>query len=194
VQAAACGFLARKAVRTLHVVERVAEDVTGRVACEVQALRGDARARIRVGDELMRLLLRIDVVRGARDYRRRVARRVLKLQDAVDALEQSPVAEEVEAEAAGTTSTIENTVAAMDLPGSGENNGEMEDKSAAETAIEVEVDGDRAVADGVESTNLGADEPADEDAEGHCHWELVAEEPETTLPTSPHVLHLIEGQ
>jgi hypothetical protein len=70
----------------------------------------------------------------------------------------------------------------------------MEDKSAAETAIEVEVDGDRAVADGVESTNLGADEPADEDAEGHCHWELVAEEPEATLPTSPHVLHLIEGQ
>jgi hypothetical protein len=90
--------------------------------------------------------------RRARGYRRRVARRVLKLQDAVDALEQSPVAEEVEAEAAGTTSTIENTVAAMDLPGSGENNGEMEDKSAAETAIEVEVDGDRAVADGVEST------------------------------------------
>jgi hypothetical protein len=35
VQAAACGFLARKAVRALRMVERVAEDVAGRVAHEV---------------------------------------------------------------------------------------------------------------------------------------------------------------
>ncbi|KAI4988844.1 hypothetical protein ZWY2020_036161 [Hordeum vulgare] len=38
----------------------------------------------------MRLLLRLDGVRGAREYRRRVAKRVLALQDAVDALESSP--------------------------------------------------------------------------------------------------------
>jgi hypothetical protein len=177
VQAAARGC------RRLRVVEWVAEDITGRVAREVQALHGDAKARIRVGDELMRLLLRIDAVRGARDYRRRVARRVLKLQDDVNALEQSPVVEEVEAEAA-------------DLSGSEENNSKMEDKLAAEmaTEVEVEVDGDRAVRDGVESMNLGTDEPADEDAKGHCQWELVAEEPEAALPTAPHVLHLIEGQ
>jgi hypothetical protein len=179
VQAAARGC------RRLRVVEWVAEDITGRVAREVQALHGDAKARIRVGDELMRLLLRIDAVRGARDYRRRVARRVLKLQDDVNALEQSPVVEEVEAEAA-------------DLSGSEENNSKMEDKLAAEMAteveVEVEVDGDRAVRDGVESMNLGTDEPADEDAKGHCQWELVAEEPEAALPTAPHVLHLIEGQ
>jgi hypothetical protein len=93
-----------------------------------------------------------------------------------------------------TMSTVENAVAAVDLLGSEENNSEMEDKLAAEMATEVEVDGDRAVADGVESTNLGTDESADEDAEGHCHWELVAEEPEDALPTSLHVLHLIEGQ
>jgi hypothetical protein len=179
VQAAARGC------RRLRVVEWVAEDITGRVAREVQALHGDAKARIRVGDELMRLLLRIDAVRGARDYQRRVARRVLKLQDDVNALEQSPVVEEVEAEAA-------------DLSGSEENNSKMEDKLAAEMAteveVEVEVDGDRAVRDGVESMNLGTDEPADEDAKGHCQWELVAEEPEAALPTAPHVLHLIEGQ
>jgi hypothetical protein len=176
------------------VVEWVAEDITGRVAREVQALHGDAKARIRVGDELMRLLLRIDAVRGARDYRRRVARRVLKLQDDVNALEQSPVVEEVEAEAAGATSTVENAVAAADLSGSEENNSKMEDKLVAEMATEVEVDGDRAVRDGVESMNLGTDEPADEDAKGHCQWELVAEEPEAALPMAPHVLHLIEGQ
>jgi hypothetical protein len=184
VQAAARGFLARKAVRALRAVEREAEEVAGRVAREPEALHADARARIRVGDELMRLLLRVDAVRGARDYRRRVARQVLKLQDAVDALEQSPVAEEGEAEAAGRTPTVDNAVAAADLPGSAENNGDMDDKTAAETATEVEVVGDRAAADGVESANLGGDEPADEDAEGH--WELAAEEPEATLPTSPH--------
>jgi hypothetical protein len=124
------------------VVEWVAEDITGRVAREVQALHGDAKARIRVGDELMRLLLRIDAVRGARDYRRRVARRVLKLQDDVNALEQSPMVEEVEAEAA-------------DLSGSEENNSKMEDKLAAEmaTEVEVEVDGGRAVRDGVVQTS-----------------------------------------
>jgi hypothetical protein len=110
-----------------------------------------------------------DPRRGRAHAAAAVVRRVLKLQDAVDALEHSPVAEEAEAEAAGTTSTVENAVAAADLLGSGENNGEMEDKSAAETATEVEVDSDRAVADGVESANLGADESADEDAEGHCH-------------------------
>jgi hypothetical protein len=173
VQAAARGFLARKAVRALRAVEREAEEVAGTVSREAEALRADARARIRVGDELMRLLLRVDAVRGARDYRRRVARRVLKLQDAVDAMEQSPVAEEAEAEAAGTTPTVDNAAASADLQGSAENNAEMEDKTAAETATEVEVVGDRAAADGVESASLGGDEP-------------VAEEPEAALPTSPH--------
>ncbi|TVU35294.1 hypothetical protein EJB05_17178, partial [Eragrostis curvula] len=48
----------------------------------------------------MRLLLRLDAVRGAMEYRRRVAKRVLALQDAVEALEPRPapaaVAEEPE--------------------------------------------------------------------------------------------------
>jgi hypothetical protein len=188
VQAAGRGFLARKAVRVLRAVEREAEEVAGTVAREAEALRGDARARIHVGDELMRLLMRIDAVRGARDYRRRVARRVLKLQDAVDALEHSPVAEEAEADSAGTTSAVENAVEAADLPGSGENSGEMEDKTAKETATDVGVDGDRAAADGAESANLGGHQPADEDVEGH--WELVGEEPEAALPTSPHTPQL----
>uniref|UniRef100_A0A0E0MFP9 BAG domain-containing protein n=1 Tax=Oryza punctata TaxID=4537 RepID=A0A0E0MFP9_ORYPU len=56
LQAAARGLLARRAVRALAVAE-----------------------------ELMRLLLRLDAVRGARAYRRRVVARVLALQDAVDA-------------------------------------------------------------------------------------------------------------
>ena len=69
---------------------RQAEAVAARVAAEAEVLRADARARIGLGEELMRLLLRLDGVRGAREYRKRVTRRVLMLQDAVDALEAAP--------------------------------------------------------------------------------------------------------
>ena len=61
--------------------------MAARLSAEAEALRADARARIGLGEELMRLLLRLDGVHGAREYRRRVTRRVLALQDAVDALE-----------------------------------------------------------------------------------------------------------
>ncbi|KAM3223372.1 hypothetical protein ACQJBY_056996 [Aegilops geniculata] len=90
VQAAARGLLARRMVRAVRAVERQAEIVAARVAAEAEALCEDARARIGLGEELMRLLLRLDGVRGAREYRRRVTRRVLALQDAVDALEAAP--------------------------------------------------------------------------------------------------------
>ncbi|KAM3347134.1 hypothetical protein ACQJBY_021233 [Aegilops geniculata] len=90
VQAAACGLLARRMVREVRAVERHVEDVATRVVAEAEALRADARARIGLGEELMSLLLRLDSVRGAREYRRRVTRRVLALQDAVDALEAAP--------------------------------------------------------------------------------------------------------
>ena len=90
VQAAARGLLARRMVREVRAVERQAEAVAARVSAEAEALRADARARIGLGEELMRLLLRLDGVRGAREYRRRVTRRVLALQDAVDALEAMP--------------------------------------------------------------------------------------------------------
>ena len=90
VQAAARGLLARRMVREVRAVERQAEAVAARVAAEAEALRADARARIGLGEELMRLLLRLDGVRGAREYRRRVTRRVLALQDAVDTLEAAP--------------------------------------------------------------------------------------------------------
>ncbi|KAI4965422.1 hypothetical protein ZWY2020_054604 [Hordeum vulgare] len=87
VQAAARGHMARRMVREVRAVER--EAVAARVAAEADALRAVAK-QVGLGEELMRLLLRLDGVRGAREYRRRVARRVLAFQDAVDALESSP--------------------------------------------------------------------------------------------------------
>ncbi|KAE8790671.1 BCL-2-associated athanogene 5 [Hordeum vulgare] len=88
VQAAARGHMARRMVREVRAAER--EAVAARVAAEADALRAVAKKRVGLGEELMRLLLRLDGVRGAREYRRRVARRVLAFQDAVDALESSP--------------------------------------------------------------------------------------------------------
>ncbi|KAI4983317.1 hypothetical protein ZWY2020_023809 [Hordeum vulgare] len=90
LQAAARGHMARRMVREVRKVERQADAVAARVTAEADALRADARKRVGLGEELMRLLLRLDGVRGAREYRRRVAKRVLAVQDAVDALESSP--------------------------------------------------------------------------------------------------------
>uniref|UniRef100_A0A0D9XSC4 BAG domain-containing protein n=1 Tax=Leersia perrieri TaxID=77586 RepID=A0A0D9XSC4_9ORYZ len=93
LQAAVRGFLARRMarmVREVRKVEKEAEEVERKVEMEAEALRGDARGRIAVGEALMRLLLRLDAVRGAREYRRKVTKRVLALQDAVDALEHAP--------------------------------------------------------------------------------------------------------
>ncbi|TVU25341.1 hypothetical protein EJB05_27833, partial [Eragrostis curvula] len=186
VQAAARGFLSRKAVRALRAVEREAEEVGKKVAREAEALRGDARARVGVGEELMRLLLRLDAVRGAREYRKRVAKRVLALQDAVDALEQrpAPVAEAEEAAEAGSSTVemvVEKEAVAPVLPGSEESNGEIEENTAAEAIAEMEVDEDRAEAEDTEpapdSVNLGEDKPA---AEGE--WEMVADEPVHQAP------------
>ncbi|KAF0895083.1 hypothetical protein E2562_006790 [Oryza meyeriana var. granulata] len=97
LQAAARGFLARRMVREVRAVEAEAEAVARKVEAEAEALMGDARGRIAVGEALMRLLLRLDAVHGAREYRRRVTKRVLALQDAVDALEHRPAPVEEEA-------------------------------------------------------------------------------------------------
>ncbi|KAK3118807.1 hypothetical protein QOZ80_9BG0708310 [Eleusine coracana subsp. coracana] len=169
IQAAARGLLARKAVRALRAVEREAEDIGEKLARDAEALRGDARARVGVGEQLMRLLFRLDAVRGAREYRKRVAKRVLALQDAVDALEQSTVEE------AAAESVVTELPDAAAVPA--DHSGEKE----AKAPIEMEVDGDRAAAvdeteqarDGVNSDDDG---PDNDDAEGE--WEVVTEEPD----------------
>jgi hypothetical protein len=191
VQAAARGFLARKAVRALRAVERETEEVAGKVAREAQALRGDARARVAVGEALMRLLLRLDAVRGARECRRRVTKRVLALQDAVDALEPRPAAaEEPESE------VTEEGDMAPEGQGATEDSAEIEKKEPDEVAAEMEVDEDRASTEqcmvdeteqappddanqgGVSSDNVDA-------ADGES--EMVTEEPARLATTEPAV-------
>nr|CAB3489845.1 unnamed protein product [Digitaria exilis]CAB3504708.1 unnamed protein product [Digitaria exilis] len=85
--AAARGFLARRSVRAVRRVEWETAAVGRIVAEKAAALRENGRARLAAGEVLMKMLLRLDGVRGAREYRRQVTRRLLALQDAVDALD-----------------------------------------------------------------------------------------------------------
>ncbi|XP_048534125.1 uncharacterized protein LOC125528995 [Triticum urartu] len=175
VQAAARGLLARRMVREVRAVERQAKAVAARVAAEAEALREDARARIGLGEELMRLLLRLDGVRGAREYRRRVTRRVLTLQDAVDALEAAPAV--VTADAPEVQNAEEEAEDGMEpeleLP--------VEDNTAADplvaettdtAAMEVDVASPVDVVVDEAETELVAEGEKASEAEGE--WEMVA--------------------
>jgi hypothetical protein len=156
MQAAARGLLARKSVRAVRQVEREAEQVRAKIACEEESPLAEPSARVAVWEALMRMLLRLDTVRGARDYRRRVTKRVLALQDAVDALETKPapatvsVAEETP-EAAAVEVAEESAVVAPKLPDA------VQEKEAV-------------------------DEPEGSEAEGEL--EMLAEEHEHTSPVA----------
>ncbi|CAN6201993.1 unnamed protein product [Urochloa humidicola] len=189
VQAAARGFLARRSVRAVRAVEREAEEVGGKIAREAEALRGDARARIGVGEALMKLLLRLDAVRGARDYRRRVTKRVLALQDAVDALESKPApapAAAVEEDESGVTAEMaDESAVASELPDAVVHRGEIEEMAVAGDGA----DGEPEEVEGMEQAQDGAslDEHRPEGSGVEGEWEMVTEEPEPAVetPASP---------
>ncbi|CAL5037704.1 unnamed protein product [Urochloa decumbens] len=187
VQAAARGFLTRRSVRAVRAVEREADEIGEKIAREAEALRGDARARIGVGEALMKLLLRLDAVRGAREYRRRVTKRVLALQDAVDALESKPAPAAVaeEDESGMTVEMADESAVDSELPDVVEHSGKIEETAVA---------GDEAGGEpeGVEETDQAQEEETkfdgrkpEGDAEGE--WEMVTEEPEpaTATPALP---------
>ncbi|GJN25157.1 hypothetical protein PR202_gb12949 [Eleusine coracana subsp. coracana] len=183
IQAAARGFLARKAVRALRAVEREAEEIGVKVACDAEALSWDGMARVAVCEQLMRLLFRLDAVRCAREYRRRVAKRVLALQDAVDALEQprpEPAAAEEapESEVTQVDEVPEDNESAPEQPGAAEHTRETESKAPAD----MEVDGDGATDEheteqALDGANNNGDEVLD-NAASDGEWEMVTEETE----------------
>ncbi|CAN6381315.1 unnamed protein product [Urochloa humidicola] len=156
VQAAARGFLARRSVRAVRRVEREVAAVGRLVRQKAEALRANARARLAAGEVLMKMLLRLDAVRGAREYRRKVTRRVLALQDAVDALDPNapPAAE------------AESAAAPPEPPDAAENGGETGSDNVVGAHAKMEVDAE---------ANVDGGDTEGPDAEGE--WEMVAEEP-----------------
>ncbi|KAG8090813.1 hypothetical protein GUJ93_ZPchr0011g28842 [Zizania palustris] len=169
VQAAARGFLARRMVREVRAVEAEAGDVARKVVVEGEALRGDARGRIAVGEALMRLLLRLDAVHGARLYRRRVTKRVIALQDALDALEPKTTAP-VEA----APEVADDAPAAIDMGEAHESEVEV---PTSEAGTEMEVDGGRATGGEAEPDKAAAEpDKTEEIEEAEGEWETVTAE------------------
>uniref|UniRef100_A0ACD5TH93 Uncharacterized protein n=1 Tax=Avena sativa TaxID=4498 RepID=A0ACD5TH93_AVESA len=187
VQAAARGFVARRMVRAVRAVEREAEVVATRLAAEADALRVDSRGRIAIGEELMRLLFRLDAVRGVTEYRKKVTKKVLALQDAVDALEAKPAQAAAEAETV-EMSAVESGMMVPELPQSREQDVQIgsnvaPDSSAVETTaaeMDMEVNGGRAVeADSAAATETFAAESTivgEEATEAEAEWEMVTED------------------
>uniref|UniRef100_A0ACD5U3N8 Uncharacterized protein n=1 Tax=Avena sativa TaxID=4498 RepID=A0ACD5U3N8_AVESA len=186
VQAAARGFVARRMVRAVREVEREAEVVATRLAAEAEALRVDSRGRIAIGEELMRLLFRLDAVRGVREYRKKVTKKVLALQDAVDALEAKPAQAAPAAAKAETVemSAVESGMMVPELPQSREQGVQIgsnvaPDSSAVETTsaeMDMEVDGGRAVeADSAATETVAAESRivGEEATEEEAEWEMV---------------------
>ncbi|KAF8723553.1 hypothetical protein HU200_021506 [Digitaria exilis] len=188
VQAVARGFLARRSVRAVRDVEREAEEVGEKIAREAEALRGDARARIAVGEALMRLLLRLDAVRGAREYRRKVTKRVLALQDAVDALEakSAPAAVTVDEDKSEVTAEMadDDGAAASQLPNAVEDHkGEIETMAVAEDRADGEPEEVEEAEEAQDGASLDGHKPEGSDVEGD--WEMVVEEGEPEASTEP---------
>ncbi|RCV20963.1 hypothetical protein SETIT_4G100500v2 [Setaria italica] len=181
VQAAARGFLARRSVRAVRDVERETDEVAGKIAREAEVLRGDARARIAVGEALMRLLLRLDAVRGAREYRKKVTKRVLALQDAVDALEAKPapaqvaVAERDESEV--TAEMADEGAVASELPDVVEHSGMIEEEVVAGNRADGEPEEAEETGQAQGGANLDGHKLEGSDAEGEDEWEMVTDEP-----------------
>ncbi|XP_008791114.2 uncharacterized protein LOC103708112 [Phoenix dactylifera] len=86
VQKVVRGFLVRKNVRVVHKVAAEVDEIERKIRAEEELIRRDGKERLRVNEMLMALLLRLDSVRGVRDYRKKVIRRVISLQDAVDSI------------------------------------------------------------------------------------------------------------
>ncbi|KAG9445849.1 hypothetical protein H6P81_011977 [Aristolochia fimbriata] len=116
IQKALRGFLVRKAVRkVLDVAAEVAE-VERRVARKETAekVRREERERLRLNETLMGLLFRLDSIRGfdsvVRECRKRVIRRVIALQERLDAIAASDAVEVEEEEDSRTESEKDEVI------------------------------------------------------------------------------------
>ncbi|KAJ4794942.1 BAG family molecular chaperone regulator 5 [Rhynchospora pubera] len=80
------GFLVRKNFGIVRKIEAEAEGIGEEIARDEKVLEKEVKARIRVGEMLMNLLFRLDSIRGVRDYRKKVIRKVISLQELVDSI------------------------------------------------------------------------------------------------------------
>lgn len=81
VQSAIRRFLVRKNVTVLRELEEEVRKIENEVAGKESS---DRMEKLRLNETLMRILFRLDSVRGARDYRKKVIRKAIQIQDVLD--------------------------------------------------------------------------------------------------------------
>ncbi|KAL0905581.1 hypothetical protein M5K25_024012 [Dendrobium thyrsiflorum] len=86
IQRAVRGFVVRKNARVVHQVAAEVDEMERMLKEEESKIRMAARERLRVNEALMALLLRLDTVRGVREFRKKVIRRVIALQETIDSI------------------------------------------------------------------------------------------------------------
>ncbi|KAK1257411.1 hypothetical protein QJS04_geneDACA023727 [Acorus gramineus] len=80
------GHLVRKNVRTVRSIDAEIDGVARILSDSADLLRSSEKERLRLGEALMRLLLKLDSVRGVREYRRKITRRAVSLQEKIDSI------------------------------------------------------------------------------------------------------------
>ncbi|PKU87371.1 uncharacterized protein LOC110103873 [Dendrobium catenatum] len=86
IQRAVRGFVVRKNARVVRQIAAEVDEMERMLKEEEAKIRMDARERLRVNEALMALLLRLDTVRGVREFRKKVIRRVITLQETIDSI------------------------------------------------------------------------------------------------------------
>ncbi|XP_064966690.1 uncharacterized protein LOC103988976 [Musa acuminata AAA Group] len=104
------GHLVRKNVRVVSRLAAELGEIEQMVRSGLERLLAEPKERLRVSEMLMALLFRLDSVRGVREYRKRVIRRVISLQEFLDSV-------------FGQTQTLESPIPA-------ETHGEIRDRDA----------------------------------------------------------------
>lgn len=86
-------FRGHQVRKNLKVVSKVAAEVSEieqKIDADQERLREDPKERLRMNEMLMALLLRLDSIRGVREYRKKVIRRVIALQEFLDTISAQP--------------------------------------------------------------------------------------------------------
>ncbi|XP_050208229.1 uncharacterized protein LOC126657567 [Mercurialis annua] len=86
------GFLVRKSVKKISEIRNEVDEIEKLLATEeqIEVMRNDSKERLKVSEMIMRLLLRLDSVRGVdcgvKDLRKSVIKKAIRLQEIVDSV------------------------------------------------------------------------------------------------------------
>ncbi|KAJ6801460.1 uncharacterized protein M6B38_198000 [Iris pallida] len=130
------GLLVRRKVEAVRRIEVDVDEIERRIQRDLDLLLGEEKERIRTNEMLMALLLRLDSVRGVREYRKKVIRRVILLQETVDSLSAAAKPEDTGEKPLEDTEVQPETDRDRELPEETLINQELEINETLETSPE----------------------------------------------------------